>query len=260
MTKPEGNLFDVVLIFTLIPVAVFLIGAVPLFHQHPDLIPSLKSYDWSIGRQLLKKGLGFFFIQTTSCLVIFGGSNLFITQFVGPEAVTTYNIAYKFFNLLVIAYTIVVAPMWNAYTDAYVKQDYAWIRKTLYRALNIWGLSLIAGAGLLLVSNLFYQFWIGDAVTVPFSVSFCVYIYVSFFNLNNCATALINGLNKIQIQIITSAIFTILYIFSVFWGGSQYGIEGIVLCMATCYAAMSLIHLYQCKLIIQQKASGMWNK
>lgn len=256
----DTNLLYIVLTFTATPVVVFIIASVSLFNRHPELRPSIKHIDKDFGKRILTKGFGFFFIQITSCLVIFGGANVFIAQAAGPESVTVYNIAYKFFNLLVIAYTIVVAPMWNAYTDAYVKQDYAWIRNTLYRALCIWGLTLIAGAIMLMVSNFFYRLWIGNSVMVPFSVSFCVYVYITFFNLNNCVTALINGVNKIQVQIITSIIFTALYIVTVTTWGTGWGIEGIVLCMAISYAAMSLIHLYQSKLIIQQKASGIWNK
>lgn len=258
--KPEGNLNDVVLIFTSIPVIVFLIGGIPLFKRHPELRPTINSFDWTLGKQLLKKGLGFFFIQITSCLVIFGGSNLFITQYVGPEAVTTYNIAYKYFNLLAIGYIIIVSPMWNAYTDAYVKKDYAWIRRTFRYALMIWGGTVLAGLLMLLFSQIFYNLWIGDSVTVPLSVSTSVFLFISFFNLNNCVTALINGLNKIYVQIATSVIVTIPYILIVLQTGNKLGIEGIVYCMAISYAIMSFIHLYQCRMLINQQAVGIWNR
>ena len=106
----------------------------------------------------------------------------------------------------------------------------------------------------------FYHIWIGNKVLVPFTVSLSTFIYVSFFNLNNCVTYLINGLNKIFVQIITSLAFTALYIMSVFTIGGKLGIEGIVLCMAGSYAMMSLIHLYQCWLLVNGKAKGIWNK
>lgn len=40
----------------------------------------------------------------------------------------------------------------------------------------------------------------------------------------------------------------------------KLGIEGVVLSMAGSYACMSLIHLYQCRLLIKEKAKGIWNK
>ncbi len=254
------RLLYVVLAYTATPAAIYLLAALPLFAKYPQLRPSWGSFDKSLGRQIVGKGLGFFLIQMSSCLVIFGAGNLFITQYCGPEAVTTYNVAYKYFNLLVIAYTIVLAPMWNAYTDAYVKGDMAWIATNFGRALKLWALSLVGGAAMLALSHLFYHIWVGDKVDVPFSVSLCTLGYVSMFNLNNCVTYLLNGLNKIRVQIITSLLGTLLYVAAVMWMGGSLGVEGIVGCMAASYALMALVHLYQCRLMIRGKAKGIWDK
>lgn len=255
-----GNLVLVVLAYTMTSCVAFLLAAIPLFWKHPELKPSLRFFDKSLGKKIVGKGFGFFVIQISSCLVIFGAANFFITQSCGPAAVTTYNIAYKFFNLLVIAYTIILAPMWNAYTDAYVKGDMQWIKATFNKALKFWVLSICGGLGMLLICNLFYKLWIGNMVNVPLSVSASTLIYVCFFNLNNCATYLINGLNKIFVQIIISLAVTTLYIITVLALGRKLGVEGIVLSMAASYAVMSVVHLYQCRKLINGKADGIWNK
>ena len=256
----EGNLYYVVSTFMAMPVIIFILGAIPIFVRHPELRPSIKNVDIPFSKGIISKGIGFFFIQITSCLVIFGGSNLFISHFQGPEAVTTYNIAYKLFNLLIIGYTIIIAPMWNAYTDAYVKGDWAWIRKTFNKALLIWGLTVLAGIIILFICNPFYAIWVGPSLTVPISVSVAVFLFVTFFNLNNCVTYLLNGLNTIKVQICTSVIGTTMYLIVISIYGHRWGIEGIVLSMAIIYAGMSLIHLFQCKLIIHQTATGIWKK
>lgn len=255
-----GNLVLVVLAYTMTSCVAFLLAAIPLFWKHPELKPSLRFFDKSLGKKIVGKGFGFFVIQISSCLVIFGAANFFITQSCGPAAVTTYNIAYKFFNLLVIAYTIILAPMWNAYTDAYVKGDMQWIKATFNKALKFWVLSICGGLGMLLICNLFYKLWIGNMVNVPLSVSASTLIYVCFFNLNNCTTYLINGLNKIFVQIIISLAVTTLYIITVLAFGRKLGVEGIVLSMAASYAVMSVVHLYQCRKLINGKADGIWNK
>lgn len=255
----KGNLMYVVFVYTCTYSVVYLLAFVPVFNKYPQLKPSFSAFNKDLMRQIVGKGLGFFTIQITSCLVIFGAANFFITQYCGPSDVTVYNIAYKYFNLLIIAYTILISPMWNAYTEAYVNKDFAWIGQNFNRALKFWGLSVVAGAGMLGMAGIFYRLWIGEQVQVPFSVSLSVLIYVCFFNLNNCVTYLINGLNKIKVQIITSIAFTLAYIITVFFTGSKFGIEGITLSMAACYAGMSMIHLYQCRLLIKQKATSVWN-
>lgn len=256
----SSNLTYVVMAFTVTPVIVFLLAAIPLFHRFPQLRPSRKAFDLAFGKQIVSKGLGFFAIQVTSCLVIFGGSNFFITQFMGPEAVTPYSIAYRYFNLLAIGYTIIISPMWNAYTDASVKGEYEWIRKTFRRALLLWGGTVAVGTVMLLFAGMFYRLWVGSNVVIPFSLSVSVLLFISFFNLNNCVTYLINGLNKIRVQIVTSIVITALYIATVMLLGKHLGVEGVVCSMAFSYAAMSMIHLYQCRLLIRQKATGIWNQ
>jgi O-antigen/teichoic acid export membrane protein len=256
----EGNLMYVVMAFTITPVIVFLLASIPIFIKYPQLKPNIKSIDKSLGHQIVGKGLGFFFIQITSCLVIYGSSNLFITQFCGPSTVTVYNIAYKYFNLIAIAYTIVISPMWNAYTDAYVKGDMQWISHTFNHALKMWMITIIGGFVMLAISGVFYHFWIGKSVVIPFSVSASVLAYIGMFNLNNCATYLLNGLNKIRVQIYTSFIFTVFFLIVVTLLGRNFGVIGIILSMTISYGLMSMIHLYQCRLLIKQKAKGIWNK
>src|SRR5574344_378015 len=256
----KGNLMYVVMAFTITPVVIYLIAAIPIFKKYPKLRPSIKSIDKGLSRQIVGKGLGFFFIQITSCLIIYGSSNLFVTQFCGPSTVTVYNIAYKYFNLLAIAYTIIISPMWNAYTDAYVKGDFAWISKTFRSAFKMWGLTVFGGIIMLIASNIFYALWVGKSIVIPLGLSSCVLFYICMFNLNNCVTYLLNGLNKIKVQIYTSIIFTAFYLIIVLLYGKTFGTIGIVLSMAIRYGFMSLIHLYQCRLLIKQKATGIWNQ
>lgn len=255
-----GHLVYAIAAFVTIPVAVYLVAAIPIFRRYPQLRPRRSTIDFSITRPIVSKGLGFFLIQITSCVVIFGSSNFIILRLVDAESVTVFGISYKLFHAISMAYLIVLAPMWSAYTDAYVKGDFPWIRKTFRRALSIWGLTLVGGAVLLAVSPIVYSLWLGDRVSVPLTISACTLLYISAYNLNNCVTYLLNGFNKIRVQILTSVIFTIVYLAAVPLCGMRFGVEGIVLCMALSYTAMALIHLYQCRLLINEKATGIWNK
>lgn len=256
----NGKLIYVVFAFTCTPAIIYILAAIPIFSKYPEFRPTIQSFRKDFLSTIVGKGLGFFLIQITSCLVIYGSSNLFITQFCGPESVTTYNVAYKFFNLLAIGYLVFISPMWNAYTDAYVKQDFNWIEKAFKSALKIWLFTEFAGIIMLIVSQYFYLFWVGKAVHVPFMVSLSVFLYISFFNLNNCVTYLLNGLNKIYIQIITSITATFIYLTIMFVWGKNMNIQEIVFYMSAAYGAMTAIHFYQCRKLIKQKATGIWNK
>ncbi len=256
----EGHMLYVVAAFTISPVVVFIVAAIPLFCKHRELRPSMHYVDKSIAIRVVSKGFGFFLIQITMGLVIFGCANVFISQFCGPTNVTVYNIAYRYFHLMAAVFTIILSPIWNAYTDAYVKDNIDWIRTTFTRTLKTWLLSIVGGGVMLALSNIIYSIWVGGLVEVPWGVSLTTLLYVTAFNLNNCAIYLLNGLNKIHIQICTSIIFTLLFLLIMLIGNKRLGITGVVGSMAMCTAIMSLIHCYQCRLIINKKAKGIWNK
>ncbi len=256
----QPSLAYVVIAFTGIPVLMFLLAIIPLLRRYPQLKPSIQHIDTVTARRIVSKGLGFFVIQITSCLVIFGSANVLISHYCGPEQVTVYNVAYKLFNVLVIGYTILISPLWNAYTDAATKGDYEWIRRTFRKSLMMWCASVILGLVVLALSGWFFRIWVGDSVTIPFAISSCVLLYVCTFNLNNCATYLVNGLNKIRVQIISSILTTMFYLVAVFVIKDRYGIIGISLSMAVAYVVMSVTHLYQCRLLVERKAKGIWNK
>ena len=124
----------------------------------------------------------------------------------------------------------------------------------------MWGLTVLAGVVMLLFCNLFYRLWLGGKVVVPLSISAYVLVYICMFNLNNCATYLINGLNKIRVQMITSAIGTAAYLIFLFLWGNKFGMPGVIISMAVSYLGMAVVHLYQCHLLVKGKAKGIWDK
>lgn len=261
MTKTmEPNLTYVVAAFSGMPVLMFILASIHLVVKYPELRPSMKCINYPVAKQIVGKGLGFFLIQITSCLVIFGSANIFISHYCGPENVTIYNVSFKLFNVLIIVYTILISPLWNAYTDAAVKKDYSWIGRSFNKSLSLWALSVLGGMVMLALSGFFFKVWLGNSVEIPFVVSACVCAYVCMFNFNNCVTYLLNGLNKIRVQIITSLIATALYVVCVYIIKGRYGIIGISISMIIAYFLMAVVHLYQCYMLINQKATGVWNK
>lgn len=53
-----------------------------------------------------------------SMLFVFQFVNIILSRLQGPEAVTQYNITYKYFNVLNMIVNIVLNPFWSAFTDA----------------------------------------------------------------------------------------------------------------------------------------------
>ena len=147
-----------------------------------------------------------------SMLFIFQLTNIILSRVQGPEAVTQYNIAYKYFNVLNMAANIILTPFWSAFTDAYIKRDYNWMRGTLEKLEKLWLLCIPILVLMVLSSDLLYKFWIGDSVAVSFSLSFCMAIYVLCQTGGNMYMFLINGTSKIRLQLIIYLSFALVSI------------------------------------------------
>ena len=89
--------------------------------------------------------LGFsFFVIQISAVVIFQLNYFLITYFFSPSEVAIYYIAFKYFSVITMFFSILVSPFWSAITDAYVRRDIKWIKETMHKLRLVFiGLTLI---------------------------------------------------------------------------------------------------------------------
>ncbi|NTW25560.1 MAG: oligosaccharide flippase family protein, partial [Lentimicrobium sp.] len=100
MKTTEPSLLNLGIILSSSPVLVLMIATFYFYSKdYKDFRPSIKLVNFKYFKSLAGLGIQFFIIQIT-VVVIMSTNNLIITQVVGPEAVTSYNIAYKYFGLI----------------------------------------------------------------------------------------------------------------------------------------------------------------
>ena len=206
-------------------------------------------------------GLKFFIIQIAA-LMLFSTDNFIITQLFGPEEVVPYNVAFKYFSIVTMGYSILVAPYWSSFTEAYVKQDFDWIRASVSRIQKIWFLVPVALSLMVLLSNWFYRIWVGEEVRVPVQLSIAMAVYVAGLSFNMVYVYFINGIGKIQLQLIISIIIIIVNIpLSIYLGKYMgLGTTGVVLATALCLSASVVIFPIQFIKLMDKTAEGVWNK
>lgn len=256
----EGSLFYLVLVLTGLPPLVLLIASFFLYAGRlKSIAPSFKHIDFSNARQLLGLG-GFFFIIQLGVIVLYQTSNIIITQLMGPEEVTTFNIAYKLFSVVTILLTIAITPFWSAFTDAYAKDDFVWIRSVVKKIRKFWIIVSLGAAMLLLISPVVYKLWIGDAVSIPFTLSMVVFVNV----LGNAWVAshcyFLNGVGKIRLQLVMYLICIVVNIPLSIFLGRIWGIQGVVMSNILIHLLMSVVFYIQTEKIINKNATGIWNK
>jgi len=182
-------------------------------------------------------GLGFhFFIISITGIILFMSTNFLISHFFTPAEVTPYNIAYKYFSILLMITGIVNAPLWSAYTEAYIKKEYQWIINSNKKVLQIWFGFAVIGLIMLAASSFIYKFWLGDIVHIPFSITLSVFALILVTTFGSPYVILLNGLSKTKVQFIAAIIATVLffplaYVLAI---KLELGVPGIVISSIIC--------------------------
>lgn len=218
------------------------------FYRHPKIIPSFSYFSASKVKDISSLGAKFFIIQIAA-MVIFTTDNLIITQILGPQEVTPYNIVFKLFSVLSMIQGIILAPLWSGYTDAYAKGDMLWIKKVL-KKMNLLMLPfVIAVICLIFFSKKIISIWVGSSVEVPYSLIICMGVYVIISIWSNIYAYCVNGMGKIDIQMITAIIAGIINIpLSIYFAKECFlGVSGVALgtiCSLAIFAVVGPIQTY----------------
>lgn len=257
----NGNLILLGTIISVVPVILFVVISIISFNtRYKKLKPSINSVDLKVSKGIVNLGVKFFFLQI-AFIIIYTTSNIFITQFYGPEEVAVYNIAYKYFHIPVMLFTIFMSPVWSAVTDAYTKSDFTWLKKTLKYA-NL--LSVLFGLGVIfmvLISNWVYKIWVGESIKIPFSLSIAFGIYTILRLLVTPYSSFINGIGKLRLVVISTFFEIAVYLILIFTFSKIFeNSTGIVLAIVGTAVLTWFMQPLQTYKLLNQTAKGIWNK
>ena len=259
-TKP--SLIYLGLVLSAIPVLVLVIGSWYFYSKdYKSVSPSIKYIKFKYTKDLFGLGMRFFVIQLAG-LIIYQSTTIIIAQYFGPSDVTVYNIAFKYFSMIIMIFSIIITPFWSAFTEAWIKDDLVWIKSSVQKLFKIWAFLLVFGIVMLLFSNKFYHLWVGDEVVVPMKLSVVLFIYSITFTFGNIFGIFINGVGKIKLQmystIISSIVFIILAL--VLIGHYEVGVIGIVIASIISNFYGLILAPIQYVKIINNNAHGVWAK
>lgn len=208
-------------------------------------------------------GLGFkFFVVQIAAMVLFSTDNFIISKLFGPEEVVPYNIAFKYFSIVTMGYSIIVTPYWSSFTEAYTKKDFEWIKKSVSNIQKLWMLVPICLIGMVFLADWFYKIWVGDKIKVPFDLSISMALFVVLVTFNMIYVNFINGVGKIKLQLITSLIsMTINIPLSIYMGKYLgWGSTGVILATCVSLGYSVILRPIQYYKLINNTAKGIWNK
>lgn len=246
---------------SIIPPLVLFWGSIGLFRTKlKEIAPSFKLFEFKSVGSILSLGLKFFVLQMIT-IVLFQANSIIIARVVSPEAVVEYNLAFKYVSLLTMIFTIVITPVWSATTDAYVRKDLEWINKTLSFSRKVCIASIFIGVLMVLASKFVYGMWLGrGSIDINYSTTGLILLYISFEMLYKVYGTIINGTGKVFAQIILTGIIAIIYIPLAIFLGNLCGLSGVLIANTIVFALNYVWSKLQCNKLINQTATGIWNK
>lgn len=228
--------------------------------RHKELRPSFRLFSKKMSVGLFSMGLMFFLNQVSGTIVFFS-SNIMISRWFEPSLVTPYQIAYRYFNIPFLVFTVINAPNWSATTDAYYKKDFGWIRNSVGQMNKMLLFFFIVLVAMTIISQPFYNLWIGRDVEISLDLTICMALYTFMMMYSLAYCYFLNGIGVLQLQLICTCIGILVYFVatSLLYRATG-GVLSICLAMALSLLPNAICNKIQFTRIINGTARGIWKK
>jgi len=257
----HGSLINLTLALCISPLLIVLYFNFALFNKkYSEFKPTLSLVDFRLSKDLFGLGFKFFIIQIAA-IVQFQTANYIIIQNFGAEQVTNYNIAYKYFGILIMSMGIITAPLWSSVTDAYTRKDYDWVLIISKKYLKAGFLLALVGIFMLIGSDKIYNLWIGKGeIQISFSLSFWMFLYAIVNIFGSIYVGILNGIGALKIQFTASLFSPILFIMLVvvLIRGLNWGISSVVIAAVLANFNAFILAPMQFYKIFKQQKQKIW--
>ena len=222
------------------------------YNRHSEAKPAFRFFCWHKVRSITGLSIKFFIIQLAA-LVFFAKDNIIIAQILGPSHVTTYSITFKLFSIITFAHGIILGPLWSAFTDAYVKEDFLWIKHTV-KKMNL--LMLLIGISvfcLCLASPVILHYWLGSSYEeLEGLLIWLMGLFVIISAWNNTYAIFLNGIGKLKLSFYLTPIITILNIPLSIYMTDLHGLNGMVVATILCMVPAAILQPIQYGVIVRK--------
>jgi len=261
------SLVSLGLVTVFVPVLVLIIANIVLFKKYyRDWRPTLKSVDFKLAKYVMNLGIKFF-IMTFAALMVNQTLSILIQVINNPVEVTNFITAFRLFSLAPNVIAIIIIPYWSSFTDAYTQKDFSWMQRSISKLRKFFLLLLVFQLTVLLFSPLIYHFWINywmkenhNILNITFLISLSVCLYTTATSWLNICIYPINGIGNVKLQMYSSIVEMIMIIPVALLLGHNFKTFGIILAPVIVYIPRMIWAPIQLHKLINQKATGIWNK
>lgn len=251
-------------IFSVVPLfLIYLIFNLYFFKvKSPSLIPKVSNISKRALNDIIKPGFSFFAIQI-GCIVLYTTDNLIIINLISVDAVTDYNVYYKYYSIPFLFHGIYVASHWSSFIDALAKKDYDWMKHKIKLFNNLIFFLAVCYILMFLLSEKIIDLWIGKGkVSKDNSLSIYMILYYLVSAITTNYVYVVNAYGKLKIQLVSYVIIAVVNIpLSIFFVNQlDMGSAGVILSSLLCLSILMVLIPIQSYKIIEAKATGIWNQ
>lgn len=227
--KLSKNLFAIGLIYTLIPLIVFIIATIIIFKfYYRNISPSFLYFKKDKVKSLISLGSQFFITQI-AVVVIFSTDTFIISHVLSPKEVTSYNIVLRYFSIVSFCIGIFMTPLWSLYTEAVEKKDLNWIKSVLKKQISALVYIVLLLIIMLIFAKDLIRMWLHTDIEISWLLLYGMAIFTFISIWNNIFAFILNGMSVTKIQTITSIFAALVNIpLSIFFA-KFYGNGGVII-------------------------------
>ncbi len=258
----QDSLVVIGILNMLIPTLVLFIFSIGIFKSSfKQFKPSIAYVDFSLSKGLFAKGLQFFVIQLAT-IFMFTSNNILVAHLFGPVEVTTFSLVNKLFSIPLLGFSIIMTPLWAGFGEAFFKGEFNWIKNTVRKLSIFWMFSSILVLVFVFVFPYIIKIWISQPIEASFHLVALSAVFVIVNNWCSIFVLFVNGIGKIRIQFLGSIFLSLVSIpLSLFFCKYlEMGSEGVLLSNIICILPGAFLAPYQYYLLVNNKASKIWNK
>lgn len=251
------SLLAIAIINTASPLVCFLLAyPYTFFLKYRNMSPSVACFDMTTAMSLFGMGVKFFVLQI-SAVVLFMSTNLVISKFLGPEEVTPFHVAYRYFSVIMLVFGLISTPFWSATTDAYERGDYDWIRSSSRKISMILMAMAAAIALMIVIAPWVYKIWMGETIEIPWLLTLLTGIYMLELVWSLSYSYFLNGMGVLALQLCCTLAAAILFIpLSYFVIQINHSINSVIIVMIAVNLPGLIANKIQLSKILNRTASG----
>ncbi len=206
--QPDHDLLYFIFSFGIATICSKLVFFIKFYYNNLELLPSFSYVNKRYFNDITTLGFQFFIVQITA-LIMFSTSNIIITQKLGPEAVRTYDVLFKIFSIITMVHGIVCTPLWSAYTDAWIKKDYIWLKRAIKKMVYLMGPIAVGTALIYIFLPNIIDIWIRTDIEYDSVLAVAMSGFIIISCWNNIWAYFLNGVGLVALQIWTGGLAAI---------------------------------------------------